>query len=425
MIFKSKRKLWTFVGIAAAALLVIAILAFFIYQNILRTDDIKRDQHRLLDLNKRIHHYIEKGNPIETADDLLTALTKEGSDLYKDLCPDSIAWGYHFWYDTDTQEIVLATYESLSAKAKCDFESNSPRNVCNGFFLLDMANSEENRIGFFFETIKTMKTTDDYKAALDLLSFSSTNANRSLGTALKKRMEATAVINEGGIFTNTDQARSIKNIYIVGSALDEEYVATGRLHHVRSEVDLSLTDVGTVRLPANVKVGEFCFEPFGQNMTLYVDTDDAQTLGDIFSVKAIDGWIVIATGERFRIENNLIKNEDGQVLSVEKNGVREDLVLGYRKPVTDFAIGSNEALSKGEGAVYIDIPKKAASNQNGVLYAAYHLSTFTLNANTFNENVSSEEIIWEEIEDEHQLISVDRKTGTVTLEPGSCTFFVI
>ena len=425
MKFNFKRKRLTIAGIATASALVLAALICLIVILVIRSDDMKRDKWQLRALNKNISDYIAEGNSIDTADDLWFALTEGGTNLSEDLSPKSAKWGYHYWYDSQNQKVILALYREVAglpiedtAYSMSDevFEIDSPRSIQEGFYLLDMGGSPEDPIGCFLESLSTMKTSDDYKAALESISFLPTNIDYALSKALLERMDETAVINQNGIFTSTSSASMITRIYIPENTTDEEYIITGIQRHVAGEIDLTGVSVFEARIPKSVKVGEFCFVPFGSRMTLYVDVDNAQALGEIFSIDSTRGEIVISTGETFKIENNLLKDENQKTVQTEADGEMQDILLDYRKPVTAFEISSTEALGKGEGAVYIDPKKITEAKPNGVLYAAYNLPSFTLCIQNFNENISSEEISWEEVSDANQLISVDEKTGKVTIE---------
>ena len=425
MKFNFNRKSLTIAGIAVASVLVLAALICLIVQIVIRSDDMKRDKWQLRALNKNIADYIGDGNTIETADDLWYALVEGGINLSDDLSPKSAKWGYHYWYDSQNRKVILALYREVAGLPVGDsvfsmsddvFEMDSPRSIQEGFYLLDMGGSTEDPIGCFLESLTTMKTADDYKAALESITFEPTDIDYALGSALLERMESTAVINENGIFTSTSSASMITRIYIPENTTDDEHVITGIQRHIAGEIDLSAISVLETRIPGNIKVSEFCFEPFGSQMTLYVDVDSAQELGEIFSIDSTRGTIVISTGEMFRIENDLIKDENNEIVQVEIDGEMQDLILDYRRPVTDFEIFSPESLSKGEGAVYIDPKKITEAKPNGVLYAAYDLPSFTLNVRNFNEHISSEEMIWEEVSDPHQLISVDKKTGRITID---------
>ena len=264
MKFNFNRKSLTIAGIAVASVLVLAALICLIVQIVIRSDDMKRDKWQLRALNKNIADYIEDGNTIETADDLWYALVEGGTNLSDDLSPKSAKWGYHYWYDSQNQKVILALYREVAGLPVGDsvfsmsddvFEMDSPRSIQEGFYLLDMGGSTEDPIGCFLESLTTMKTADDYKAALESITFEPTDIDYALGSALLERMESTAVINENGIFTSTSGASMITRIYIPENTTGDEHIITGIQRHIAGEIDLSAISVLETRIPGNIKVG--------------------------------------------------------------------------------------------------------------------------------------------------------------------------
>lgn len=423
MVLKNKRKALIITGIVLAAVLVATLIGILIFQAAVRSDVIKSDKWRMRAWNKNIEYYRSNVRPIETSDDLWAALLEGGVDL-SELSPASAEWGYHYWYDVKKGELVLATYKELSgehapdavlaAEAE-DFAPDSPRSVADGYYLTDTGGDENNGIGVFLESLTTVSTADGYRKTLESMQRSAVDADKKLVTALTERMESTALVNESGIFTNADSASRITHVYIPENTTGGEFIVTGIPRHVRAEIDLSALSVSRIRIPRNVKVAEYCFEDFHESVEIHAEAENGNALGDIFSAESVRGKIVISTGEVFTLEGDALKNESGYFVFVDIDGVRQAMLLSYRRPVTDFEIKSPEAMNKGEGAVYINASKSELM-PNGTLYAAYDLPSFTLSAQSFVGKVASEEIVWEEVSDENGLISVDEKTGRVTVD---------
>ena len=387
----SRRNAFTIVElvIVIAVIAILSTVLITTFTGVIESANVSADKQLLSTMNTQISMYIGKGNDIDNADDLKKALFQGDIDYNTKLDPKSAQYGYHFWYDSAKQQIVLEKFEtikgdvaatfnhaslgrflggvSFAPKAVEGFEAASPRTVLPGYYFLDLKGTNDNRIAAFFNNIDNNTVLTDARAYAGLLEditddLSRNHDDKKLGEAIVAKMSSIAIVNSNGIFTNalksTDGEIPVTNVYIPetekGNTLGNVKFEAGFVPEADGFAAGAKADkytiTSTIKLPEDVKILEGTFDKFGTvkiDVTINLEGDETLKgeLEKIFAAESATGEITINGSTTVTIENNKI------------TGAGIDATLTCRNPVKSFKVSATGNIATRTGANYIAYEK--------------------------------------------------------------------
>ena len=359
----SKRNAFTIVElvIVIAVIAILSTVLITTFTGVIESANVSADKQLLSTLNTQISMHIGKGNDIDTVDDLKTALNTQDINYWEKLDPKSAQYGYHYWYDSAKQQIVLEKFGSEALKKAFiaepigrflggvsfapravdnSFEAASPRSI-NGYYFLDQQGKNANKLAESFYLIENMGKGDNYKSALGILE-DVDGKNGDLATAILGKISQTAIITDQGIFVNVSDKPNenvITNIYIPENVdKKEEYYLNSQFTDKNGNAvdkDTFTYSIGTsVTLPENIKVGEGALNDFGEiniNVNITADADKlADAFKEIFSAESVNGNIIVNGNINVTIEGSKVTGDI-------------DVTLTYNNPVTGEFVASATA----------------------------------------------------------------------------------
>lgn len=354
--------------IVIAVIAVLAAVMIPTISGVVNKANVSADQQFAASLNVQLAMWEVDHGAIESESDLRDAINYyygEGGtiDFYSGLTPKSGKQGYHYWYDAEEKQVVLATYDELArGRAAGDyiFAPASLRSLIIGgknYFLMDQGGSD---VIDTLNDLSKVDSNDAYADALDELA----EIEDALAQPMAAKLAGTAISNQYGMFHNN--AASVEFVYIAAS----KEAATTALG--TSQVVGSLAGVKDIYLPAGVTVNMGALTGFynaddvtpllEETTELHVNTTEDK-LKDIFEAASTDCVIVLPNGARYIVEGNKI------LALPDRNPVGEDLEVNSIESIDIQYNDSNPNMGQDHDYYY---------SANSTLYLAYDLGSAQL-----------------------------------------------
>lgn len=430
-----QRKAFTIVEmvIVIAVIAVLATVMIPTISGVIDKANVSVDQQLAASLNTQLAVWeADSQKTINSEEELIEVLGEfYDGDFYENLKPKSGDQGYSYWFDAETRRIILARSEDLrdpnfkllesdsdllpeilllsagmddAGRAADDpykFEPNSPRSLLidtakgpKNLFLLDKGGSE---LGEKIDALGKVTDRSDYEALIQEIKTAADGGDLLLQAMLNK-LHKTVVITEVGIFRF--DAKDVKYAYVpegVETIKNKDVYAcdptaetvTFVRDDTRTIVDKSVNNWYniTIKFPNGIETVEM-----GALSGFYNENDDSATmtstptiyvkttedkLDDIFEAASTDCVIVLPTGDRYAIENNVIKN-------LSTGNSAGDLTVGSIESIGIQYNDSNSTQGADGGYFY---------NNNGTktLYLAYDLGSAQL---MLDDNLSASLVNW-------------------------------
>ncbi len=346
---KKQRKGFTTVELVIV-IAVIAILATVLiptFAGIIRKAHHNSDVQMASNLTTQIKMYLVNKD-IKTESDLRDAINEnmgegfyEGIDEKAGLTPESAQYGYHFWYDIEKEEIIVASVEEIDkiieerkqqVFAYDNILLSAAPSVPNStwtestahfrhyqkdgyhFFLLDRGGSE---IGKAFAKLDELNGgTNTYGDVLTVLNSlaSVSGDDQALAEMAAANLEKNAVVAYGTFVKDGDT--TIENVYI--SLRVKELSATNT--RINNTANLSVT------LPSNVtKVNSYSLL-FARAAALYINAEE-ELLETMFGADCISSNCTITLPNR--VDCNVKDDPNGDNAVIDKEGDRIICYLDY------------------------------------------------------------------------------------------------
>ena len=366
----TKRSAFTIVELVIV-IAVIAILSAVLiptFGGIIKSANIASDQTTAATLTTELQIYL-KGKQIKTEAELMHALDKVdngGSGIGEKLTPKALSYGYHFWFDMETQTIFAYDYdEALAAREPyAGSEAGSIRNIHNnGFYLVD----SDTALGEMFGDFAKIDSTnyDNYFTNLE-------TDSKDYGELADKALENlknTIIVNSNGVFfyTGEDKTSEVNSVWFApGLELVKAkyYSYSGSGEATATTAGLPSVVGGEVILPSSVLLVEANALNFANATKVYIN----KTVGDayaeiinLFAPKSTNATIVDSTGRQFNITvANGTSHKDGETV-IDKDTdilVENDNFVAYLVPKASFdeweiGYGLNLDEQKKDEAAYL------------------------------------------------------------------------
>lgn len=359
---------------------VIAVLASVLvptFTNIIQKAYLSVDTQTVAQINKALSIHLLDSN-IACESDLEKVVDSAlGEGRYRKLFPKSATQGYHFWYDYEVQRVLLSKYSELGAEQNVTtqkhmatvsekdmiaatteaFETDNVRSYLkSGFFFMDKKGSA---LAEIVEAIYTVQNKSDY---LDLYTSAkeiSENTNeQTLRENLLNFIDSSVFITEEGSILKADAPSIIPKP-------KKHVIIAPKIIHIKNvviEIDDSLTgepqenitiylEVDTViSLPDTVeKIDSGALNFDSENVIIETSmTEDRIT--ECFGAASTNATITSSDGEKYTIEGNALKNEDGE--KVGKDLIGEAAVL-LSYDLTAVSIENKAYFDKDSGTLYV------------------------------------------------------------------------
>ena len=352
-----KRSAFTIVELVIV-IAVIAILSAVLiptFGAIIKDANVAADQTAAASLTTELHIHL-KGNTIDSEEELVDALRESG--VGEKLVPKALAYGYHFWFDMETQMFVANTAEEI-VDARDPYEGSAAsgmRNIYNnGYYLADSDSVIANMFGnmaditaatyaSYFANVEAAKNDDNYGA---------------IAEKVLENLKSTIIVNNNGIFFYTANTRALTN-NSVWFAPGIKVVSADHYEYDGSEVKAATTLPGVVNgkvnLPSSVLLVEANALDFADPSTeIITNYKDYNGIALIFAPKSTNAIVVDANGNKYIVttgpKGGVANKEDGTPVPVSEytdvlhvypsDGVDNPWVkdLVKKLPFEDYEIG--------------------------------------------------------------------------------------
>lgn len=314
---------------------VIAILAAVLiptFSNVVQNAKVSNDTQTASTLNVALAAYNVE-DPITSEDDLRAAVDGTyGEGYYDSLEPESAEYGYHFWYNTETNRIELSRSEDLGPAAEgaqtqkasakiatsaktAEFRAEGMRGALKeGYVLLDRSGST---VADTLKQLDTLATADDYMGAITgANNLSDDSYDSSLASNLNAALSATVIITNSGAFRYDNEVRYISFSSSVSTLNGVVFVYDGNAVE-QYEIDeqhptATVTEDITIQLPESVtKVDSYSLY-FGneEKVTITVPSSvkSEEDLAELFYSNSTNATISFG-GAKYTInDSQLLKN---------------------------------------------------------------------------------------------------------------------
>ena len=362
---KLNRKAFTLVEllVVIAILAILATVAVVGYTAYIKNAYVSNDRLVATDLSHALQAYSVE-HDIKTEADLKKAIEYfAGRDYLAKLAPQSAEHGYHFWYDIESEEIIIARPDEVgvatvgfrpffAAHADGDpvspFAPNSVRvfkgNDGKFYYLLDRVNEHSEVVGLINTLEKPDTTKDGYTSALQNAFDKGDDLEDKLLEALNERLNSVAILNQMGSITNTQNPEYI----YIPDAQDKED-GSKETYTVIGDSSINLSGVkGDITLPEGVKAGIGSLTDLPEDVVINVSTDnkpanmpEGEYVNSFFEKDAVDNKTTIQTEKN---EYQFAPNEETGDIELHKKDENGKLDSTGTKPqetsvkVADFAI---------------------------------------------------------------------------------------
>lgn len=373
-----KKKGFTLVELVIV-IAVVAILAAVLiptFSGIITKAEISADKQEVVIINK----HLAMADKISNSDDLYKIIEEYNKEvLVNNFAPKSAKQGNHYWFDVQNKSVVLKTYEEILNQNKkrvttrntttfSEAEANSLR-MFSGYYLLDRGNSA---IGEVLCAIEN-GSSDVVEKILKLAEIKDSLDDKLLIEVFLTKLSSVAIVGDNMSFVyNPD---SVNKIYFASNI---EVISNNIINHVSKNYLAKKENILSITLPDTVKKiksNALVFDTKG--VQLHTSFKTVEEIVSAFDSNATNATIIISTGEKFTIENNKLKREDGTIVNDN---------LNYSNEVKDFNISFPE-----------DTKNYKSINDN--LYIAYdYKNEIQLTVDSFigesGNDVSSKQINW-------------------------------
>ena len=338
-----KRSAFTIVELVIV-IAVIAILSAVLiptFGAIIKDANVAADQTAAASLTTELHIHL-KGNTIDSEEELVDALRESG--VGEKLVPKALAYGYHFWFDMETQMFVANTAEEI-VDARDPYEGSAAsgmRNIYNnGYYLADSDSVIANMFGnmaditaatyaSYFANVEAAKNDDNYGA---------------IAEKVLENLKSTIIVNNNGIFFYTANTRALTN-NSVWFAPGIKVVSADHYEYDGSEVKDATTLPGVVggefTLPSSVLLVEPEALDFGAGNAVVIKTNlaNGNAIAGVFAPLSTDATIADKSGNTYKVayeENPTDEHDEDRLVLASDGSWVADLIV--RLPFADFEIG--------------------------------------------------------------------------------------
>ena len=352
---------------------VIGILAAVLiptFSGVIKNANISNDTQVAAGLTTELRVALP-GQEITTEAELMAAIAIIDPDGTK-LVPKSLKYGYHFWFEMETQTIILAKAEEIAAKgpsaapADEDSDADSDGGVVgvskvvavadnnadkpsftgfrdiygNGYYLID---SDSAFLG-------DVADIDDAEAYLDFIDAIKSNDNSNydaLAALILDRIENTTIRNQYGVFYFAEPDNKVNGKDVTGNfeyfAPDVKTLSGNKIVYNNKETDPNkmITTYGTsmavphapmdnvVYLPSSViLVQEGALDyAAGTSVTIKSGLKDDAEIALIFAPKSTNATIEDTTGYTYKILENEWYDGSEEKDTANDNGQKDNDVL--------------------------------------------------------------------------------------------------
>ena len=193
----TKRSAFTIVELVIV-IAVIAILSAVLiptFGGIIKSANIASDQTTAATLTTELQIWL-KGGKVDSEEKLLEGMNAIDPDGKK-FVPKALSYGYHFWFDMETQMFISGSTEEVAVMGEPTDYPDSMRHIYgNGYFLADSAESINQMFGNFADI--NVNTYASYFANVE-----AKVDDRSYGDIAARvlaNLKKTVIVNENGIF---------------------------------------------------------------------------------------------------------------------------------------------------------------------------------------------------------------------------------
>ncbi len=404
-----KRKAFTLVElvIVIAVISILAAVLIPTFSGIIRSANKSADEQILASINLGL----AMADKIENEDDLKKAINETFSEgTYEKLAPKSAQYGYYYWYDVETNTVVLKTYSEIealhnerasasSSNAKKrgavamaatvaknegfkDSEKSNFRMFFDNFFILDKGGSV---VAEAFEALNT-GAADLVEKVTALETIKTSSDNKELADALLDKLNKIALVSND--MTYVRNADSVESIYFV-PGITTIPTFTGGSYIAKAE-----NIKGNIVIPATVTtVQENALNFDISGVKLQTSYESADKIAEVFQANSTNATILSAADLEYTIDGGTLVDPDGN---------EED--LAYGNPVASFEIVTPDDTSDYKSVL------------NNIYVAYNYTGTIQLGVGSFvgvNAGaVSSEAVTWNS-DNEH--VVVDKNNGTLSI----------
>ena len=334
---KLNRKAFTLVEllVVIAILAILATVAVVGYTAYIKNAYVSNDRLVATDLSHALQAYSVE-HDIKTEADLKKAIEYfAGRDYLAKLAPQSAEHGYHFWYDIESEEIIIARPDEVgvatvgfrpffAAHADGDpvspFAPNSVRvfkgNDGKFYYLLDRVNEHSEVVGLINKLENPYTKQEDYESARDEAKTKGDALDKKLIEELDKSLNNIVILNQAGSITNTKNP-----VYIYIPDAQDKEDGSKETYTVIGDSSINLSGVkGDITLPEGVKADTGSLKGLPNDVVINVSTDnkpagttDDQYVSDCFHQGAVGSNTVIKTEKdeyKFVTDTDLQKKDE-------------------------------------------------------------------------------------------------------------------
>ncbi len=332
---KINKKAFTIVElvIVIAVMAVLAAVLIPTFSGIIKNSKLRADESELSAINTQLAIFkTENGREIESESDIYNVIQETyGEDKAKDFSPRLAKDGYHFWYDTEANKIIMSSIEDLedanvvaisqtSEPTESEFtdkNKNSFRMFKGRYFFLDNGGSDVANALNKLDNVG--KDGDSIGSVLTALSEIS-GEDKAFADSAANILQNTAVVAYG-LGTHVANANNeIKDVYF--SKTIEELYATDVI--INNDSALYLT------LPKNVeKINSYALE-FKTQSYLYIDASEEELKEILSADGVVNCEIVLSNGAKYFVDGSELKKSDNTVVSTldySSASVVDDIIL--------------------------------------------------------------------------------------------------
>ena len=331
-----KRSAFTIVELVIV-IAVIAILSAVLiptFGAIIKDANIAADQTAAATLTTELHVEL-KGKQITSEEDLMQALTDSG--VAEKLVPKSLGYGYHFWFNMETQSIFVAKAEEVEAMPAANLSAsveepsgavlasamlvdNEPQTVTSvfngirdifnkGYILIDSADTLAN----IFGDMSAIDATGE-NSYLNYIKNLTDAANNDeiygiIANAVLNNFKKTVVINGNGVFYFSEAASGTDNLVYFANGV--KIIST--THYVYNGTTVDEKTNGTIPTPAGNKIslpssvvlveeGALNFAT-ANSVTVKTTHADYQALASVLSPNCSNALFVDTVGNKYIVTN--------------------------------------------------------------------------------------------------------------------------
>nr|MBE6544552.1 type II secretion system protein [Oscillospiraceae bacterium] len=407
---KQNRKAFTIVELVIV-IAVIGILAAVLiptFAGIIGNANKSADQSVAATLTTQLRLHSIDGEITDEAG-LVKVLAKVDPDGTK-LVPKALGDGYHFWFEMETQTIIVDKIENIPAPmARIAGTANTSfRDIKgSGYYLIDagVLSAEFSTADIkydVFSFIDELATASDYTRLFTTLSAVADAHNyKDIADLVLAKLATTTIRTEAGAFFTANANRE----YISASA-----TFLGATFHKYADNRTTLVESdevpvpsGEFGIPSNIEyVSEGALD-YAEDSNVVILMPSVNSIVNSFSPAATNATIKV--GDATYMVGDL-NGENTDKLYTTAGEYVADLVV--KLPFAEFEIGYNN-----NGVV-----NHTGSGEEKIIYVAYRNGTLRLNAvNAENAAQSSNKVQeWSVLPGDYGTVTIDPKTGIVNLE---------